>query len=414
MKNTSRLAPRAVRAFMTTTGPRPAADPIEAIETETAHRLTAALLRARRERQPPSPHDSPVSSSTTLGQTPVEESRRRALRAGAASLGRSAYLVHSAHQAAHQATPTAKLLQHVQDTWAGWSAKERAKWVGATPQGRRVLRALSLDGATNKHRAPTASPDSRSDTMCLRPRLDRAVSSFSALPATRRVPAAAASTAGPIHYTPRPPTPIAASAPHHQEVVIEAAYSPNTHTVAGEVRAARMRQQRAQWQAQMQEILGADGAFVYANDVKKLQVAPAEDDAEEALVDDSAPAEAKSTPESSLREQCARHHIGSPRKVFVMQKLLPLLESTDDEAKLGSMIPLGEVQSKAQAFSDEYDRICAQVQRTWGAAGLQAYQQELLLEEVSRVDERQTAFQTNLPLTKKLVDSRSATRWPTR
>lgn len=399
--------------------------------TARARCVAAAMLRARlAKRQIPAATALPeperavsVVSSPPVPQTPLSP-KAEGLWKSASSLAKSAYTVHLAHQRRYHVYPTHDLLCKVEQDWAAWGPAEKEKWIKATPQGRKALKLLQNELAVLRE------PGSDGDAESLTPRLSSWAEKYDARVAVRRSPALDA-TLPQLSPTETPrlfidPSLLPFAPPC--EADIAAALSPARATLAREAKEAEEVVQEGLWRRQATSLLGSEGAATFASAVKQQQRAGhssggggLEGEGEEDLcgrkeaarqrrrrevrpslfrggpssLSHSSSPEPKDGPQYSDAFLAFSSSLGihSPRKVYVMRKLLPHLDSAGGPPKT-----LAEVKELATRFSAEYDANTAELRNSGEDEALAGYNRELLKDELDRLQAKMAKFQSQLPL----------------
>lgn len=429
MKTTFVAGARAVRMFMATQSAHP--DQQESAATseqdiKTAHRLTAALRKARDHQR----NASLVKSSCNIADAKVygaSASQSASVLEKttavdiALSYGKSAFLIHCAHdhgtrmptEVADQgrctgATSGGQLLEHVEKAWDCLSSKQQTRWTLSTPQGSRLLRMVLRDAWVDPHHAMTTNgKDSFEHVRRLVP---RAAAVVGQPPQQQR-----ALTKGP---TTAAATPAVVFTDAVNDVEAQRGIETTVHVAYGNtashrvlrtaVNEAVLKQHRSKWRRVLRSILGGEGATVFIDAMKELQE-PVEEIDEAQSVPPAPHTAVDPAPTEELLNFCADLGIFSPRRSFVLQRLLPHLE---DQTGQLAPLTLAEVRTLAESFSDEYNKNIAQLQPSLStpssdtndtANPVADYQEALVEEDVHQVRQSIERFQDELFTLKRCI-----------
>lgn len=439
-------------------------------DVQRAQQLAGALLRQRQQRRQAQqeklhPHPSPDHSAPPLC-TPTQSSPSSSSmgKAVANSLGKSAYIVHLAHQDHTKPLRTSELLQRASTRWGSFDSATRARWVQLTPQGSTLLRQLQRAEAQEVAQAAGEAPRwarSLSSTTTQPPATDTpnrirlAEQRYAALVKPRLPrPDALVPRRRVRRLRPAPPPPRQHFLRHffHSDVVPlrdvcfgptggHQVPNPNTAMVRDKVTVALHKQQWAQWRRLAKSMLGGEGANVFIGDLKELREHHHTPTAEESHSSPSAlnntigespeawvaanlpeggeAAEATSPPSppaysEAFLDLCDDLRVHSPRKVFVMRHLRPRLEQTT--------LSLEDVRSVAESLCKDFDVYEAQARQrdaekasspecthgedgaVKGGSQTSSYAEALVEDELARVHAKLGNFHDELPRVKRLVD----------
>ncbi|CCW66672.1 unnamed protein product [Phytomonas sp. Hart1] len=316
--------------------------------------------------------------------------------------GKAAYLTHVAHQRRFDASSSTDLVKMTNRTWASWDTRKKVKWVLAAPQGRRALRFLA---DTDPGRTPEKGLGSARGRP---PRLGKKKNQ-SLLPP--RSPSAAAVSCKPSkrrHLTrqewDRSPPPHATEGPSagKQGVFDAAATAGASLEPPHDLSVPRLRQ-RNRWKQKLNQMLGRNDSRTFQGTIKEHQQEY-----------EDIPASAQPVQEASKASNtdiflnfCDGMNIGSARKAYVLQKMIPFLDSNERDVDNNSVSPLSlaEVKATAQRFSQEFDQYRKDILKASGTTlAVQAYEKALIDEELAQVRCKLDRFQDKVPLLQRIAN----------
>ncbi|KAG5485507.1 hypothetical protein LSCM1_07593 [Leishmania martiniquensis] len=336
--------------------------------------------------------------------------------------------------------------------WDALTDEARVRWITSTPQGRRALQhATRLAKSREAIRGQGCDSDSGARLI---PSLAAMLSKYKSTIVQPRSPRVAALAPSPkqsilrtklrlgadgsASCTPKPATAsIAVSGMMH----VASKNSTNRRHLRDRADAVRREERRKRWHRTLTQLLGGEAALMFVNNVKDLQLPGTEvgealtqgADARErggirpaapAPTSSAAPATRDATHEETAKGSapvtfsdglltlCDGLGIRSPRRAYVLARVLPEVDSASASEALP--LSLAKVRELAKRCSTEYDELRKDAVRTAQEAGfgsaedaVRAFEREQLALAVTRVQAKLLMFQEDLPLLKSCVNALS-------
>ncbi|CCW65288.1 unnamed protein product [Phytomonas sp. EM1] len=390
---------------------KPSALPEGTADVARACRISSALLRFHSpQRTLPSLESETKSPAESANENAAMINRAWKASAWADASGKAAYLTHVAHQRRFDGLSITDLISMVDRTWASWDATKKANWVMGAPQGRRALRLLTdvdcgripaKGRVAGKHNLGPA----RHGSSCMGKREARSPlmpcgpsAAAMSCKTPRRHPLTLREWAGSLstHRTESP------SLAHKQGAFDAAVAASHSFEASHHLSVSRLRQ-RNRWKRELNRMLGGNDSRTFQGFIKEHQQEYENIQAPTKPVTEAPKASSTDT----FLNFCDDMNIGSPRKAFVLQKMIPFLDSNEREVSNGNAAPLSlaEVKAAAQRFSQEFDQYRNDILKNCGnSLAVQAYEKALIDEELTQVRLKLNRFQSKIPLLQRIAN----------